>query len=40
VVVLRHSDATTIFSDKTKVLYGYSKLPQMFFFSGINPKKP
>jgi hypothetical protein len=38
--VLRHSDATTIFSDKTKVLYGYSKLPQMFFFSGINPKKP
>ena len=38
--VLRGSDPTTIFSDKTKVLYGYSKLPQMFFFSGINPKKP
>jgi hypothetical protein len=38
--ILRHLDATTIWSDKTKVLYGYSKLPQMLFFSGINPKKP
>jgi len=38
--VLRAIDATTIMSDKTDVLYGYSKLPQMFFFSGINPKRP
>jgi hypothetical protein len=38
--ILRAVDATTIMSDKTNFLYGYSKLPQMFFYSGINPQKP
>jgi hypothetical protein len=38
--VMRHIDSTTVFSEKTNVIYAYSKLPHMFFWSGIDPVRP
>jgi hypothetical protein len=38
--VMRHVDSVTVYSEKKNVLYAYAKLPQMFFWSGIQPANP